>query len=118
MICERCGVEVNEGKQYCAECEKYEKSSKVKGILSLALSGAAIIGVLPLIGAVAGIIFGALSKGTKGEKLGQAGTIVGIIGVFVGAIEYLAAAVLYVAALLCIVIYFAFIYAAMVGGTY
>lgn len=89
MQCEKCGKEVNEGQKYCAECDKYENSSKIQGILAIALSGASIVGVLPLVGAIVGIVFGILSKGTKGEKLGQAGLIVGIVGIVITLVEYI-----------------------------
>ncbi len=93
MQCEKCGKEVNDGQRYCAECDKYENSSKVQGILAIVLSGASIVGVLPLIGAVVGIVFGVLSRNTKGEKLGQAGIIVGIIGIAVAAVELIASSI-------------------------
>ena len=93
MQCEKCGKEVNEGQKYCAECDKYENSSKIQGILAIALSGASIIGVLPLVGAIVGIVFGILSKGTKGEKLGQAGLIVGIVGIVIALVEYIGGAI-------------------------
>lgn len=93
MFCEKCGKEVNEGQKYCAECDKYENSSKVQGILAIALSGASIVGVLPLIGAIVGIVFGILSRGTKGEKLGQAGLIVGIVGIVIGIVEYIGSSI-------------------------
>ena len=55
------------------------KQSKVFGILSLALSGACILGIIPVIGAVAGILFGNMAKNTTGEKLGQTGIIISIV---------------------------------------
>ena len=97
-------VEVQE-EQEKTKNNNVQSSSKVKGILSIILSGAAIAGFIPLFGAIAGIVFGILAKGSKGEKLGQAGIIVGIVGVFVGAIEYLAGIILTVAAVFMFVVY-------------
>jgi hypothetical protein len=114
MFCEKCGKEVNDGQRYCAECDKYENSSKVQGILAIVLSGASIVGVLPLIGAIVGIVFGVLSRHTKGEKLGQAGIIVGIISVVIAAVNYIGSTILCV----MILIFYIFVAFAAYGSSY
>lgn len=69
------------------------KQTKVFGILSLALSGASILGIIPVIGAIAGILFGSLAKKTTGEKLGQTGIIISIICFVLYAVELVIAAI-------------------------
>ena len=40
-----------------------------------------MIGILGLLGSIVGIIFGNLSKNTRGEYLGKIGKILGIVGI-------------------------------------
>ena len=87
MYCKKCGKEVVDNRDYCEECttiETQEKTSKTYGIISIVSAGLGLLGYFPIIGPILAIIFGNLSKNTRGEKFGKIGKIGGIVGV----IEY------------------------------
>lgn len=97
MYCKKCGVQIEEGKEYCDNClnnktinenvvvieevtKKEKDPSNVFGILALIFGLMGLLGFLPLIGAILGVVFGHMSKNTEGEELGKAGYITGYVG--------------------------------------